>query len=131
MKHRVRILLVSTLVLLLGAGGVAASPAEPARELRVEVFDPGDASGGADVTTSLIGERACSTSVTDDGAGNRRKLQICVEGEAVHVRVERQAAGKHVEVGFSARPEAGKRVRIGKLALGTKQHLEAFVTLTP
>jgi hypothetical protein len=134
MNHRVSIFLASAAFLLLGTGAAAAGPAGPAdpvRELRVEILDPGDAAGGTDVTTSLIGEHACSQVATDDGAGNRRKLQICVEGEAVHVHVERQAAGKQVDVRFSARPEAGKRVRIGKMALGTKQVLEAFVTVGP
>ena len=74
---------------------------------------------------------ACSQSSSDDGAGNRRKLEICVMGDAIHVHVERQAGGKQVDVRFSARPEAGKRVRIGKLSLGTRQQLEAFITVTP
>ncbi len=131
MKLRASILLASTAFLLLGTGAAAAAPADPVREVRVEILDPGDASGGADVTTSLIGVNACSQSATDDGAGNRRKLQICVEGDAVHVHLERQAAGKSVDVRFAARPEAGKRVRVGKMALGTRQQLEAFVTVTP
>lgn len=129
--NKLRLSLLASTFLLLGTGVAAAGPADPVRELRVEIVDPGDVSGGADVTTSLIGERACSASTTDDGAGNRRKLQICVEGDAVHVRLERQAGSKQVDVGFAARPEAGKRVRIGKMALGAKQLLEAYVTLTP
>jgi hypothetical protein len=127
----IALLIASTSFLLLAPSSAAAGPADPARELRVEIFDPGDPAGGADVTTSLIGERACSESSADDGAGNRRKLEICVEGDAVRLHIERYSAGKHVDVRFAARPEAGKRIRVGRMALGTRQALEAFVTLDP
>ena len=130
MNHRALLFASATAILLFTTGSAAAGPAPPVREIRVEVVDPGDAGGGLDITTSLIGEHTCSSSTTA-ALGNRRKLEICVEGDSVYVHIERQADDKQIDVRFAARPAAGTRTRVGKIALGPKQALEAFVTVTP
>ena len=122
------------LFLLASTTLAAAQPSSPAaapgaaRQVHVEVTDPGDPAGGAELTTTLLGDRACASSVTDDGTA-ARKLQVCLDGGAVRLRLERRAGGKNLEVDLAARPVPGKRVLLGAVALGPRQRLEAFVTV--
>jgi hypothetical protein len=126
------------LLIALAAPSIASAdtPSRPApvtRSIHLEITDPGDPAGGLDLTTSLIGERACTTITTDDHT-TRRKVELCAMGDAsapyLEMRLERNGAAGSVDVEFASVAPLGKKTRLGKLALDAKKSIEAHATVT-
>jgi hypothetical protein len=108
-------------------------PAPITRSIHLEITDPGDPAGGLDLTTSLNGERACTTITTDDHT-TRRKVELCAMGDAsapyLEMRLERNGAAGSVDVEFASIAPLGKRTQLGKLALDAKRTIEAHATVS-
>jgi hypothetical protein len=125
------------LFLALAAPSIAAAdtarPAPVTRSIHLEITDPGDPAGGLDLTTSLLGERACTTITTDDHT-TRRKVELCAMGDAgdpyIEMRLERNGAAGSIDVQFAATTPSGKRTRLGKLAIDAKRTIEAHATVS-
>jgi hypothetical protein len=128
------ILALATAITILPFTASAAPSTTPiTRTVRLEITDPGDPAGGLVLDTSLVGERACSTTTLDDRT-TRRKVSICTGGSDdkpyLEVRIERGGAAGSIEVSFAAVTPKGARTRVGKLALDAKKSLEAHATVT-
>ena len=126
------------LLIALAAPSIASAdtPSRPApvtRSIHLEITDPGDPAGGLDLTTSLIGERACTTITTDDHT-TRRKVELCAMGSGedpyIEMRLERNGAAGSVDVEFASVAPRGKRTQLGRLAVDAKRSIEAHATVT-
>lgn len=128
------LLLAAMLAPATAAADSRPAPApSPVRTVHLEITDPGDPGGALELTTSLVGERACTGVELAEGP-SQRKLDLCVLGPAgrsgVEVHLERRAAGHTVDVRFAALAPAGKRTRVGRVTLGAGRVLEAHATVT-
>jgi hypothetical protein len=125
-------LLIALAVPSIASADTPSRPAPVTRSIHLEITDPGDPAGGLDLTTSLIGERACTTITTDDRT-TRRKVELCAMGNSdpfIEVRLERNGAAGSIDVEFASVAPRGKRTQLGKLALDAKRTIEAHATVS-
>jgi hypothetical protein len=126
-------LLIALAVPSVAAADTPPRAAQVTRSIHLEITDPGDPAGGLDLTTSLIGDRACTTITTDDRT-TRRKVELCAMGDAsapyIEMRLERNGAAGSIDVEFASVAPKGKRTQLGKLALDAKRTVEAHATVS-